>query len=321
MRKLDWVALILVAVLSSIPDTSAQAWPQRPVKIVVPFPAGGNIDVLARVLAQRFSDTFGQPFLVENRPGAAGAIAAEAVARSAPDGYTLFMATVAQIAIVPAVTKTTYDPVKDFAPISNIATNPFVLVVHSGIPARSLAEFIDHVRSRPKTVTHSTVPGGTAHLAMAVFQKRAGLDMVPVVYKGGPAQMADILAGHVSVFLASLSDAIPHAASRSVRLMAVSSERRVPQLPDVPTLSESGFPGFSILTWNGLLAPAGTPKDIIDRIAKDAAIAMKEPGVADRLAKFGVTPLANSPEQFAAQIPVDMAMWAEAIRIAGGPQQ
>ena len=313
-----WLAVLAVLATGYMAHAEpAQPWPHKSVKVLVPFPAGGNIDVLARILAQHFSDSFGQPFVVENRPGAAGAIAAEAAARSAPDGYTLFMATVAQIAIVPAINKTPYDPVKDFAPISNIATNPFVLVVVPSIPTNTVSEFVDYVRARPKAVTYSTVPNGTAHLAMALFQKRAGIDMIPVVYKGGPAQMNDILGGHVSVFLASLSDAIPHAKTGAIRLLAVTGDTRAPQLPDVPTLAESGFPGFKILTWNGLLAPAGTPKPIIDRIAKDAAVAMKDPKIVERLARFGVDPLGNSPEQFAAQIAADIKLWGEAVAIAG----
>ena len=309
----------LLAGLSSIPAAPAQAdsWPQKPVRIVVPFPAGGNSDTIARIIAQPLSESLGQPVVIENRAGAAGAIAAEAVARAPADGHTLLMATVAQIAIVPAMTKAPYDPVKDFAPITNIGSNPFVLVAHPSIPARTLGEFVAHVREQPGRISYSAVPGEPSYLTMVLFLKRAGLDMVPVSYKGGPAQMTDLLAGHVPVNFTLLSDAVPHAASGALRLLAVSSEKRVAQLPDVPTLSESGFPGFRTVTWNGLLAPAGTPKEIVARVSAEVSRAMKDKKVSERLAGIGVDPLGNSPEEFAAMIAADMALWGEAVRAAG----
>jgi tripartite-type tricarboxylate transporter receptor subunit TctC len=313
-----WLASsALLAVLIGTQNVQSQSWPQRPVKIVVPFNAGGNSDIIARTIAQPLSEAFGQQFFIENRGGAAGILAAEAVAHSPPDGYTLFMATSSQIAILPAISKIPYDPVKDFAPISIIGTTPYVLAVHAGVPANTLHEFIDYIRARPNQLTYATSGlGSVSHLAMALFLKRAGIEMIPVAYRGGVA-MSDIIAGHVPAYFTNLSAVVPYAATTGVRLLAISTEKRAPQIPQVPTLDESGFPGFKILTWNGLMAPAGTPKEIIDRIAREVAQAIHNPKLAERLASNGVDPLGNSPEEFAATIPIDVALWAEAVKIAG----
>jgi tripartite-type tricarboxylate transporter receptor subunit TctC len=297
----------------------SEGWPQRPVKIIVPFAPGGNTDGLARIMAQRLGEALGHAFVVENRPSGGGSVAAEAVARSPADGYTLFMASVAQIAIVPAMMKATYDPVKDFAPISVIGTNPYILVVNPSLPVQSLREFVDYVKARPNMLSHAIAgPGGVGHLAMALFTKRTGIDLIPVMYRGGGvAPQADVIAGHVPIFMTNLSVAVPYAASGQVRPLAVLSEKRVPQLPNVPTFTEAGFPGLKIIAWNGLMAPAGTPKEIIDVIAKEIALAVKEPKLVELLTNFGVEPLGNTPEEFAAMIAADIPLWAEAVKIAG----
>jgi tripartite-type tricarboxylate transporter receptor subunit TctC len=314
-----WLGLFaaLVAAVLAHPGR-AEDWPQRPVRIIVPFPAGGNSDAVARIVAQRLSEVFGQQFVVESRPGAGGAIAAESVARSPADGYTLFMATLGQIAVIPKISKAPYDPVKDFVPISNIGTNPFVLVVNPEVPARNVREFVDYARSRPEKLTYvSAGPGSMVHLSMAMFLHRAGVEMIPVSYKGGAAPLTDVIAGHVSSFFPNLSVVLPQAHTGAIRLLAVSSEQRSAQLPDVPTFIESGFPGFHVLTWNGLMAPAGTPKEIVDRLAQEVGKAVKDPAIAERLVHNGVDPLGNSPEEFAAMMARDIALWADAIKAAG----
>jgi tripartite-type tricarboxylate transporter receptor subunit TctC len=225
---------------------------------------------------------------------------------------------VSVLAVLPAMTRTSYDPVKDFVPISNIGTNPNVLVTHPGFPAKSVAEFVDYVRAQPQKLSYvASSLGSLAHLSMALFLKRAGLEMIPVSYKGGAVPLTDVIAGHVSTYFPPISDVLPHRTSGALRLLAVSSEQRAPQIPDVPTLSESGFPGSKTQTWNGLLAPAGTPKEIIERIAREIARAVKEPTFVERLASLGVDPLGNSPAQFAAMIAADIPFWAEAVQIAG----
>ena len=311
-----------VALLALTQSAQSQAWPRKPVKIVVPFAAGGNTDIIARIVAQPLSEAFGQPFVVENRPGATGVIAAEAVARSSPDGHTLFMATLPQIAIVPAMIKAPYDAVKDFVPISNIGTNPSVLVVRPSLPASTLAEFTDYVRRHPGKLTYvAPGVGSLNHLSMVLFLKRTDLTMTPVMYKGGPAGLNDVVAGHVDAYFANLSVVVPHAATGALRLLAVTGENRARQIPHVATLAESGVPGLTSLLWTGLMAPAGTPGEIIDRIARAVSQAISDPRVAERLAGNGVDPLGNSPAEFAATIAQDIALWAEAIKIAGVSQE
>lgn len=319
-RRSVFAALTVLAVVAAQSAQSAQSepWPQKPVKIVVPFAPGGNTDGIARLIAQPLGATLGQQFVVENRAGAAGVVATEAVVRSPADGYTLLMGTPSQITIAPAMAKTPYDPVRDLAAISIVATNPYVLVINPALPARTLPEFIDYVRSRPEKLTYAApVFGGLSHLSMVLFLKRAGLEMTPVSYKGGAAPLADIIAGHVPVYFATLSEAVSQARSGTVHLLAVSSEKRVPQLPDVPTFAESGFPGLKAMTWNGLMAPAAVPKEIIGRIATAVEAAAKDADFAKRLASFGVDPVGSTPEQFAATIAADLALWGEAVKLAG----
>ena len=313
-------ALLVCAALGPIlaRAQAAEAWPQRPVKIIVPFAAGGNTDGIARVIGQNLSESFATQFVIENKPGADGAIAAVAVKVASADGYTLFMAALPQIAIFPAMTKVAYDPVKDFAPISNIGSNPFALIVHPNFPAYNLADLVAYVRSKPGEITYAS--GGTGslgHLSMALFAKRAGLEMTHIPYKGGGPAIADVIAGHVPMYFANLSEALPQAKGGTVRAIAVSSEVRTRQLPDVPTVAESGFPGFRTVTWNGLMAPAATPKVIVDLLASAVAKAVKDQGVSEKLTGYGVDPVGDDPAHFASTIAIDVAMWSEAIKLAG----
>jgi tripartite-type tricarboxylate transporter receptor subunit TctC len=314
--------IIMLAVLSvggiDPSRAMAQVYPSRPVTIVVPFAAGGNTDNIARLVAQRLGETLGQPFIVEDRPGAAGAIAAEFVARATPDGYTLFMSATPQIAVVPAMHKTQYDPVKDFVPISAIGTNPFVLAVNRKVPVNTIAELIAYVRERPGKLSYASGGVGSLnHLATALFLKRAGVEMIHVPYKGNAPAIYDVVAGNVPVILSTLPDALPQAAAGTIRIIGVTSEQRVTQLPDVPTIAESGFAHFKVLSWNGLLAPAGTPPEIIERLAKQCELAVADRGFRERLAGFGVDPLGSNPADFAAIIAADIALWSEAVKITG----
>jgi tripartite-type tricarboxylate transporter receptor subunit TctC len=299
-------------------QAQAQLWPQRPVRIIVPYAAGGNSDGMARMVAQRLGDAFGQTFVVENRLGANGAIATEAVARSAADGYTLLWAVTPPVAINPALTKVNYDPIKDFAPISAVAVNAFVLVVNKSFPPKTVAEFIAYVRAQPNKLSYSeSGVGSLTHLTMALFLKRAGLQMTNVSYRGNAPALTDVVAGHLPAMFSSIADAIPQAAAGSIRLLAVSSKERAPQLPDIPTVAESGFPGFNVLTWNGLMAPAGTPKDVVDRIAAEIGHSVKDPQFAARLDQYGVDPLGNTPAEFRAMVAADTALWAETVQSLG----
>jgi tripartite-type tricarboxylate transporter receptor subunit TctC len=312
------VLLLILATVATVASASSEEWPQRPVKIVVPYAAGGNSDEIGRLLAPRLSEVLGQPFIIENRPGASGAIAAEAVARAPADGYTLFFANLPQIAIMPAVMKTSFNPRKDVVPISVIATNPLALVVHPGLPVKSVAEFVAYARDQRGQITYAAVGAGSiTHLAMTLFLKRAGIEMSPIMYKGGAPAVTDVMAGHVKAHFAIASNVVPHAQGGMLRLLAVSSEERLRQIPNVPTMIESGYPGFTMLNWTGLMAPAGTPKAIIDRIAKEVSRFVHDATVVARLNVSGVDLVGSSPDEFAAMIAADIPLWAEAVKLAG----
>ncbi len=311
-------AALLVTALAAAP-AGAQAWPNKPVKILVPYAPGGNTDGNARVIAATLSQAFGQQFLVDNRPGANGAIAAELVARSAPDGYTLFMAALPQIAIFPALTKTSYDPVADFTPINEVSVNPFVIVANTKLmPVKTLAEFVSYIKARPGQLVYASAGiGSLSQLSMVLFLKAAGLEMQHAAYKGGAPALTDVVAGQVPTYFANLSEALPHVDDPAVKLLAVSSKTRAAQLPDVPTVAESGYPGFETITWNGLLGPAQLPKDIVTKISTQIQKDINDPKLIERFHNYGVDPLGAGPEEFARQIKVDIAQWADAVRISG----
>lgn len=316
-------AVAVIATVGAALDRSgaqgqAELWPQRPVRIIGPYAAGGNSDGMARLAAQRLGEAFGQTFVVENRVGANGAIAIEAVARSPADGYTLLWAATPPLTINPALTKVNYDPIKDFAPISAVAVNAFVLVVNKDFPPKTVAEFIAYVRAQPNKLAYAEGSAGSlTHLTMALFLKRAGLQMSNVSYRGNAPALTDVVAGHLPTMFSNISDAMPQAAAGSVRLLAVSSKERAPQLPDVPTVAESGFPDFNVLTWNGLMAPAGTPRDIVDKIAAEIGRAVKDRQFAARLEQYGADPLGNTPAEFSAMVAADTALWANTIQSLG----
>ena len=308
--------------LTIVGSAQAQDWPQRAVHILVPYAAGGNSDSMARLTAQRLGDAFGQTFVVENRVGGNGAIAGEAVARATPDGYTLLWAVQPPLTIFPAMAKVPYDSQKDFAPISVVGTNPFVLVVNKDVPAKSVPEFVAWVKSQQGKLSYAEGSAGSlTHLAMALFLKRAGLQMTNVSYRGNAPALTDVIAGHLPTMFSNLSDALPHAQSGAIRILAVSSEARMPQVPDVPTVAELGYPGYKAVTWNGLMAPASTPKPLVDKIAAEIAKAAKDPAFVERLTKLGADPSGITPAQFAELVGADLRLWAEAVAIAGVKMQ
>jgi tripartite-type tricarboxylate transporter receptor subunit TctC len=296
----------------------AQSWPQKPVKVIIPFPPGGVTDSLARITAEWLTQRLGQPVVPDNRPGASGAIAAELVARAEPDGYTLFSAATPQLAIVPYVQKITYDPLKDFAPISIVGTNPFALGCNEKLPARTLREFVDYVKARPGELNYASPGSGSVgHLTMALFLARAGLKMEAVLYKGGGPAMADVIAGHVNCYFGNMNEILPHAGGGRINVLAVSDVKRAPQLPQVPTVAEQGYPGFRTVTWNGYVAPAATPRDIVERLAREIAAGCKDAAFVGRLNKIGVDAVCSTPAEFSQAIRDDLATWKEAVQAAG----
>jgi tripartite-type tricarboxylate transporter receptor subunit TctC len=300
-------------------QTSSQNWPQKPVKLVVGFGAGGNIDNVARLTAQRLSEVFGQQFVVENRVGANGTLAAEAVARSQPDGYTLFWAGTGTISIFPAMGKPPYDTFRDFAPVGMIGTNPQVLVVNPKLAVNNVRQFVDYVKAQRDKLPYGGGggPGSVSNLLMALFLKRAGVEMTSVSYRGTAQALTDVIAGHIPTMFVPLPEAMPQAEGDKIRMLAVSDDKRSRTAPAIPTIAESGYPGFRGISWNGLMAPAGTPKDIVNRLAAEFARATKDPKFIAGLNSYGVEPLGLGPEEFAAFIKEDMALWAEAVKVAG----
>ena len=311
-------SLALAPFVGAVSGAAATAdWPQQPVRIIYPYAAGSANDIAARLIASCLSDTFGQPFIVENRTGANGVIASEAVARSQGDGYTLLCALTPQIAISPATTKVSYDAIGDFVPISEISTYTFALVVNAKIPVKTVGDFVDYVRTQSNGFAYATTTGSVGHLAMALFLDRAQLRGTNVSYKGNQPALLDVVAGHLPAMFSLFGDALSQAQSGAIRLVAVSSEGRSVQAPDIPTIAESGFPGFRVTSWSGLMAPKGTPQSVVDRIGARVSLATRDPQIKAQFLKLGIEPVGSSPTEFAETILADIKQWAKAVQIAG----
>jgi tripartite-type tricarboxylate transporter receptor subunit TctC len=297
---------------------AAQAWPAKPVKIVVPFPAGGTTDVVARLLAQKLADAWGQPVVVENRVGAGGNIGADVVSKSAPDGYTLLMTSGSIVTANPHMYKSLpFDPARDFVPITNVATGPQVVVVGSTVEARDLREFLAFVKAHPKQVNFGSAGIGTqTHLAAENFMYAAGIDMTHVPYKGESLVITDLMGGQIQAGTPNLGAAITQIQSGKLRALAVTSRERNRQLPDVPTVAEF-VPGFENAGWFGLMAPAGTPREVIDRVQRDASRVLRTEEMRGKLAQQGMEPVGNTPAEFAAAIREESARWAKVIHDRG----
>ena len=307
----------LIACLPSLVMAQASPWPAKPIKIVVPFAPGGNTDSIARITAERLTQILGQTVVVENKVGAGGGIAAEFVAKAAPDGYTLLMAAMPVMAILPAINKTNYDPVRDFVPISNVGSNPFVMGVHKSVPANNVQELVALARKNPGKYNYASGGSGSvSHLSAALFVNRAQIDMTHISYKGGAPAVTDLLAGNVQMYFGNFSELAPHVAGGNIRLIGVSSEKRSSQLPQVATIAESGFPGFRTVTWNGLMAPAGTPAAVVQRVADAVKEALATEGTTARLQQIGVDSIGSTPRELADTLRTDIAIWSEAAKAA-----
>jgi tripartite-type tricarboxylate transporter receptor subunit TctC len=311
----------MIALLSLIVATSgvfAQGYPTKPVRILVPFAAGGNTDGIARIAAEWLGRASNQQFLVENRPGAFGTIAVDALIKSPADGYTLLMAAHPQAVTVPLMqAKKTYDPQKDFAPISIIGSNPFVLGIHSSLQVNNVREFVEYAKARPGQVNYASGGSGSmGHLSGALFAIRAGINLNHIPYKGGGPAVKDLLGGQVHMYFGNFSEFVGHAESGRIKVLGVSSEKRASQRPDLPTIAESGYPGFRTHTWNGLVAPAGTPSDVIERIAAEVQKMVKDPAASQRLVNIGVDPWGSTPVEFIEAIKSESALWGGVIRDA-----
>jgi len=314
VRSLIAGVVLAAIVAPAVGQGQRTDWPARTVTVVVPFAAGGNTDMMARLASQRLSETFNQSFVVENRVGAGGAIAASYVALAVPDGYTLLFAAAPQIAVLPHVQKVNYDQLKDFTPVSVFGTGPFILAISGGIPAKTIPEFVKYASTRQLSYGSGGV-GSVGHLSGALFVARAGINAVHVPYRGGAPAMTGLLGGQVDMYFGNAADIIPHAEGGKVRIIGVATAKRMEQLPDVPTVGET-FPGFALSAWNGFLVPARTPSVIVDKLANAVIAASKDAAVIEQLRKLGVEPNGTTSEEFAAQITREQPQFDLAITAA-----
>ena len=319
MKSLCKHALLAGLGALSLSAAAFAQYPNKPIKIIVPFLAGGTTDIMARAVAADLQKAFGQAVVVENRAGAGGNIGADAVAKSAPDGYTFLMGTVGTHAINMALyTKMPYDAVKDFAPVSLVAAVPNILVATPSFPVNSVKELIDLAKKEDGKLTFASSGSGTSiHLSGELFKQLAGVQMTHVPYKGSSAALPDVMSGQVNVMFDNAPSVMPHIKGGKLKAIAVTSSKRAPALPNVPTIAESGLPGFEASSWFGLLAPAGTPKDIVDKVSTQIQKMLQTPEMKERLSSQGADGVGNTPEQFAAHIKTEIDKWAKVVKASG----
>ena len=305
--------------MSFASGVAAQAWPAKPIRLMVPFPPGGSTDIVARIVAQKLGERLGQSLVIENRGGAGGTIGTAVIAKAAPDGYNLAIASTSTHVVAPAVyPKLDYDAVKDFAPISLIAVSPYLLVVNTSVPAKTLKELIDLAKQKPGKLNYASAGvGSTTHIAMEMLKAVSGTYMLHIPYNGnGPAGTA-VVGGQVEILFGSLPALLPHAKSGRVRALAVGTPKRSSSLPDVPTVAESGYPGFDASLWLALMAPVGTPQPILDRLQKEIVSIVGSPETREALDKAGAEPLSSTPAELAAMIRDGVAKYTPVIKAAG----
>lgn len=313
------VAAAICAASSPAYAQPAVAYPSKSIRMVVPFPPGGPTDLVARLIGQKLTERWGQQVIVENRAGAGGTIGAEFVARSAPDGYTLVMGSTANMAVnVTLFDKLSYDPVKDFAPVNLAAITPNLLVVNPVFPANNVTEFIAFAKARPGSINYATGGSGTpSHLAAELFKTMSGIQMNHVPYKGSIPALTDIMGGQVTLMFDSMASALPLVKSGKLKALAQTGSRRSAAVPDLPTISESGLPGYDVAGWFGVLAPAGTPRDIVNKLSAEIAQILSLPDVKARYALIGAEPGPASPDEFSRFIALEIGKWAKVIKDSG----
>lgn len=310
-------AFAALALALSASAAVAQGYPTKTVKILVPFPPAGATDVVARFVGQKLAERWGQSVVIENRPGAGGSIGSDLAAKSAPDGYTLLMATTSTHSIGPSLSKLPYDPIKDFAPIVHVGDVPNVLLVSPTLPVKTVKELVAYAKSKPGQLNYgSSGPGTIVHLNAELFKMISGTDIQHVPYKGTALVIPDLANGQIAMLFDSLASAMPHIRSGRARPIAVNASKRSPLLPDVPTLAEAGMPEFNTNTWFGMFAPHGTPKEIVAKIHDDVIAALQSPDLRERFASVGAEPVGGTSEQFTARILSDTNRWAQVIKAA-----
>ena len=311
--------LLFAAVLAALPGmAAAQIYPSKPLRLIVPFPPGAATDITGRYIAAKLGETLGQQAIVDNRPGANGTVGLDLAARAAPDGHTLVIGQTGNLAISPGLTKVGYDPVRDFAPISLLIASPHALALHPSLPARSLKDLVALARSKPGALNYASTGSGSAgHLGMELLKKATRMDVTHVPYKGANPGLTDLVAGHVTLMFTSVLSTAGVQKAGKVRVIAVGGLQRSPSLPDVPTIAESGYPGFEVISWWGLLTPAATPKEIVARLNSEVAKVMASTDARDRIGALGADIVTSTPERFAAYIRSEQAKWGQAIKESG----
>lgn len=319
MSKNILTALVVLVAAMAGSAAWAQSYPVKPVRLIVPFPPGGNTDTLGRIMAQRLTEAFGQQFFVENRAGGAGVVGAEAAAKSAPDGYTIYFGTTGTLASAPALqSRLAYDPVKSFAPISALAVAPVVVMVRGDLPVKSLQEFIEYAKARPGKLTYGSAGvGHFLHIAGEAFNAAAGVQLFHIPYKGVNQALLDMLAGRLDVMIDTIVIYAPHVQDGKLKALAVAQGKRLSSMPELPTTAEAGLPGYEFAAYFGLLAPAGTPAEIVRRLNAEVVKALGTPDLVGSLAKMGLEPHPTTPEQYAALVAEEAARWKSLVTRIG----
>ncbi len=316
MRTLHFT---LIAALAACSGVHAQSFPVKPLRLIVPFPAGGSTDVLARLVAEKLGEALGQQVIVDNRPGANGTIGTEMVAKAPADGYTLLMAGIGTLAINAALySRINYDPVRDFAPVTQVAAVPNILVVHPSLPVKTVKDLIALAQANPGKLTFSSSGSGSSdHMSGELFKTMGRVDLVHVPYKGGAPAIVDVIGGQVSLTFSNQPTALPHVKTGKLRGVAVTSSKRSAAAPELPTISESGLPGYDVSSWHGVAAPANTPREIVLRLSHEIVKGMNQPAARERLNALAFDPVGSTPDQFAAHVKSEVAKWAQVAKAAG----
>ncbi len=313
--------VVLIALAASVGAGAvyAQPYPSKSIRYVVPYAPGGSTDIVARVLALKLSEALGQQVVVDNRPGAGGSIGADIVAKSPPDGYTMVTAVTGIMAINQFLyRKLPFDPEKDFAPVTQIGSLPLILVVHPSLPAKSVREFIAIAKSKPGQLNYGSSGVGTAtHMTTELFKTMAGVDLVHIPYKGSGQVMGDVIGGQLALIFDQIVSSLPHVQGGKLRMLGITSAKRFPSLPDLPTIAESGVPGYESISWAGVAVPAGTPKEIVARLHAEIVKVLAMPDIRERFLRDGIETVGSTPEQFAEHIRRERIKWAKVVRDSG----
>jgi tripartite-type tricarboxylate transporter receptor subunit TctC len=308
-------ALLLIAAAGA---AVAQAWPAKPLRMIVPFPPGGGTDLLGRYLGVKLSEALGQQVIVENRGGANGTLGLDVASKAAPDGYTLVIGQTGNLTISPSFAKVGYDPVRDFTPVTLLAESALAIFIHPSLPVKSLKDLVALAKAKPGQLSYaSSGSGSPGHLGVELLKKMAGIDLVHIPYKGASPGFTDLVAGHVQLYLTSMLSAQQFVKAGRVRALAVGSAQRSPSLPDLPTIAESGYPGFEVTNWWGLLAPGGMARDLVARLNAEVVKIMGMPDARERMAALGADVVTGTPERFAAYIRSETVKWSRVIRESG----